>query len=201
MELGRHSHAETAALPCRACGVVYESQVWIIVDAAERPDLLARVRAGALHDTTCPGCGHTATINAPLLLYRPGAAPALLFSPARGNTREQDEEQAQALVGMYREAMGNEWRDEWLARGLTGVAREALPALLNDDPATAAALAAAVAAGEDPDDVPPPLRRALEEILTALAVEGVRVMSAEDLGRALEARPELKARLAAALGR
>lgn len=195
-----HSHAEIANLPCRACGKLFENEVWIIVDTAGRPDLLARIRAGTLHDMVCPDCGHAATVNAPLLVYRPGAEPALLFSPARGGRREQDEEQAAALLGMFREDVGDGWRDEWLAHGLAGVAREALPALLDDDPALAAALAEAVAAGQDPDDVPPALRRALEEVLTVLAAEGARIATADDLWRELEARPELKARLAAILG-
>jgi hypothetical protein len=186
-----HSHAEPAALPCRACGELIEGDVWIIVDVAERPDLLARLRAGTLHDLVCPGCGRTATVDAPLLVYRPGAEPALLFSPARNGNPEQDEEQATALVGMFRADMGDEWRDEWLARGLTGAARAALPALLGDNPATASRV---------DDEAPPAIRRALEEIMAMLAAEGVRVQTAEDLGRALEARPELKARLGAALG-
>lgn len=198
MELASHSHAELTSLPCRACGQMIEGEVWIIVDVAERPDLLARVRAGTLHDMVCPGCGRTATVNAPLLIYRPGAEPALLFSPARGGDHERDEEQAMALLGMFRADMGHEWRDEWLARGLTGAAREALPALLGDDPATRAGLAAASLAE---DDVPPAIRQALEEIVAALAGEGVRVNTAEDLQRALEERPALKARLAVLLGR
>jgi hypothetical protein len=173
-----------------------EADVWVIVDVVERPDLLAQLRAGALHDLPCPICGQTATVNAPLLIYRPGAEPALLFSPGRGGDPAQDEEQAAALAGMFREHLGDEWRDEWLARGLTGAAREALPLLLSDDAATAAGLAAAHAAE---DEIPPAVRRALEAIVAALAAEGVRVNTAEDLRRALEARPELKARLGVVL--
>jgi hypothetical protein len=70
--------------------------------------------------------------------------------------------------------------------------------LLGDDPAVAAGLAVAHATDED---VPPPVRRALQEILAALAAEGVRVHTAEELGRALEARPALKAQLAMLLGK
>ncbi len=193
-----HSHAEPASLPCRACGQLFEAGVWVIVDTAERPDLLARLRGGTLHDLRCPACGHEATVNAPLLLYRPGAEPPLLFSPARGNDPEQDEEQAVALAGIFRAEMGEEWREEWLARGLTGAAREALPALLGDDPATAAGLAAAHAAD---DDVPPAVREALGEVMAALAAEGVRVTTPDELARALAERPLLRARLGAALGR
>jgi hypothetical protein len=185
-------------LRCRACGEVVEGEVWIIIDVAERPDLLARLRAGTLHEMTCPGCGHMATVNAPLLVYRPEMEPALLFSPARGGNLAQDEEQATALVGMFRENVGGEWRDEWLVRGLTGAAREALPLLLGDDPATVAGLAAASLVE---DEVPPAVRQALEEIVAALAAEGVRVNTAEDLQRALEARLELKARLGAVIGK
>lgn len=192
------SVAESVTLPCQQCGRPVAAEVWIIVDVAERPDLLAQLRAGTLHDIACPDCGHTATINAPLLVYRPEAEPPLLFSPASGSSSEQDEEQAMALLGMFREDMGDAWRDEWLARGLTGVARAALPAVLSDDPATAAGLAAAHAA--EGDEVAPALRQALEEIVLALAAEGVRIETAEDLQRALESRPEMKARLIPLLG-
>lgn len=195
----QYSLAEPARLPCRACGHEYESDIWIIVDIAQRPDLLAQLRAGTLHDLTCPACGHTDTVNAPLLIYRPGAEPVLLFSPARGGSPEQGEEQAVALLNMLRQHLGDAWRDEWLARGLTGAAREALPTLLGDDPATATAFAQAHRAEEA--EVDPEVRRTLEEIIAALAAEGVRVTTAEELQRALEMRPEMKARLAAALSK
>ena len=48
--------------------------------------------------------------------------------------------------------------------------------------------------------VAPELRRALEEIVLLLAADGVRVETAEDLKRALESRPDMKARLATILG-
>ncbi len=192
-----HSVSENVSLPCRQCGHPVDAEVWIIVDIAERPDLLAKLHGGTLHDVTCAACGHVATVNAPVLIYRPDAEPALLFSPAGGNPA-QDEEQAMALAGMFRERMADGWRDEWLAHGLAGVARAALPAVLGDDPATAAGLAAAHA--EDGDSVAPELRRALEEIVLLLAADGVRVETAEDLKRALESRPDMKARLATILG-
>ncbi len=187
-----YSHAESADLACRACGAPVPAEVWVIVDVAARPDLLARLRAGTLHELTCPACGHTATVNAPLLILRPAAEPPLLFSPATGDQRERDEEQAASLLGMLRAHMGAAWREEWLGRGLVGAHRASLPALLGDDPATAARLAQA-AAGED--DVPPALRAALAEILAALQAEGVRVNTSDDLRRALDERPMLKARL------
>ncbi|HRO24510.1 MAG TPA: hypothetical protein PLR07_09470, partial [Promineifilum sp.] len=50
-------------------------------------------------------------------------------------------------------------------------------------------------------EVSPELRHVLEVIMQSLAAEGVRVRTAEDLQRALESRPELKARLGAALNK
>jgi len=193
-----NSHAEPANLPCRGCGRAFEAEVWVIVDTEERPDLLARLRAGTLHDLTCPHCGHTATLHAAVLLLRPHGAPALLFSPRRGGDREGDEEQAAALVGILRQHMGVAWRDEWLGDGITGVAREALPAALSDDAATAARLEAAAAVG---GEVPPAVREALESVIAALTAEGVRVVTPDDLRRALEQRPALAAKVAAALGK
>lgn len=193
------SNSETVTLPCQKCGEPVEAEVWVIVDTSERPELLARLRAGTLQDVVCPACGHTAAINAPVLIFRPDAEPPLLFSPASGGTPQQDEEQAMALVSIFREDMGEAWRDEWLARGLTGVAREALPAVLADDPTTVAGLAAAHAAGGD--EVDPELRQTLEDIILSLAADGLRIQTAEDLQRALETRPEMKARLGAALNK
>ena len=187
-----HSHAETTNLPCRSCGAPIAAEVWVIVDPTERPDLLARLLAGALHDLTCPTCGHTATVDAPLLIVRPAAEPVLLFSPARGGGAAQAEAQAEALVSLLRAHAGAAWRDEWLGRGVVGVARAALPTLLTDDPATAAALAAAAATEEDIETLPPAVGQALAEVIAALAAEGVRVDSAEELARALEARPDLR---------
>jgi len=198
MESTTHSHAESATLPCRSCGHIFESEVWVVVDVDERPDLLARLRAGTIHDLACPECGRVATVNAPLLVYRPGAEPPLLFSPAKGDDRQRDEEQAEALLGILVTDFGDDWRDEWLEHGVAGAAREALPMLLGDDPETAARLAAATRG--DVPEISPSLRRALEEIINTLTAEGIRVQTPEDLGRALATRPELKARVAELLG-
>jgi len=62
-----HSFSQTASLTCPQCGRAFSAEVWLIVDADERPDLLARIRAGTLHDVTCPHCGHQGQVDAPLL--------------------------------------------------------------------------------------------------------------------------------------
>ena len=147
-----HSFSQTASLTCPQCGQTFSAEIWLIVDAEERPDLAERIRAGTLHALTCPHCGYQGQVDAPLLVYTPspsqgegrgggaeqahGRAP-LLFSPAQRTTAEEDREQAASLVGLLRERMGPAWRDEWLARGLPGVPRPLLPAALSDDPEAA----------------------------------------------------------------
>jgi hypothetical protein len=132
-----HSFSQTASLTCPQCGRAFSAEVWLIVDADERPDLAERIRAGTLHDVTCPHCGHQGQVDAPLLLLRPGATPPLLFSPAQETTPEEDRQQAAGLVGLLQERMGPAWRDEWLAQGLPGVPRPLLPAAMSDDPEAA----------------------------------------------------------------
>ncbi len=77
-----HSFSQTASLTCPQCGRAFSAEVWLIVDADERPDLAERIRAGTLHDVTCPHCGHQGQVDAPLLLLTPPpAADAATPSP------------------------------------------------------------------------------------------------------------------------
>jgi CHAT domain-containing protein len=132
-----HSLAQEVSVTCADCGKLFTAQVWLIVDAVERPDLLEKARQGTLHVATCPHCDHEGEIDSPLLLYRPDEDPSLLFSPARQTSVEQDRE----LVGALQERLGPAWRDEWAAQGLAGVPREFLPAALSEDPNAALKMA------------------------------------------------------------
>ena len=208
-----HSLSEPLDLTCARCGRALAFEAWLIVDAGERPDLLARARAGDLHTVTCPVCGPQGAIDAPLLLYLPDHNPAtgqppLLFSPAQQTSAEQDQQMAAGLLRELAGRLGDAWQDDWLAQ-VASVRRELLPVALSDDPA--AAMRAAIAreaeqatgrqgAGETEDaDLPPAVAAALMEIAATLAAEGVRVASPDDLERALAARPDLAARLEMAM--
>lgn len=124
-------------LTCPACGRDFTMDVWLIVDAAARPDLVEQIREGSLYEMICPHCDHQGTLDAPLLLFRPDQVPPLLFSPARLTSEQQDREQAAHLLGVLKEALGEAWQEEWLAAGLPFVPLEALPAALSEDPEAA----------------------------------------------------------------
>ena len=124
-----HSHAEIAELTCPECGRDFRVEVWLIVDAAERPDLLARIEQDTLHDLPCPHCGNAGQVDAPLLLYLPGEASALIFSPTRDTNAEQNRQQAIDLVSAFRKSMGSEWQDAWLAQ-MVALPRRVVPLAL-----------------------------------------------------------------------
>ena len=44
-----HSLSQMATVTCPHCSRAFEADIWLVVDAAERPDLLARARDGTLH--------------------------------------------------------------------------------------------------------------------------------------------------------
>lgn len=109
-----NSFAQETDFVCPACEHRFHAGVWLIVDAAERPDLVAQAVGGRLHTLTCPRCHQTGAVDAPLLLYRPGQEPLLLFSPAQGSDDTQNEAHAGNLLGLLSETLGPLWHDTWL---------------------------------------------------------------------------------------
>lgn len=186
-----HSFADQLMLTCPQCGTFFTPDVWLIIDTAERPDLPALIRDGAIHRFACPN-GHMGEVDAPLLIFRPGQTPPLLFAPAARTTAEQDRTMAEELLGRLAESLGDAWRAEWL-RGVLTLPRRLLAEALDSEDA-AALLDRALA-----DAIPPGVGDTLGQIMTGLANEGVRLDSAHDLESALAARPELRQRLEAAI--
>jgi DNA-directed RNA polymerase subunit RPC12/RpoP len=110
------SFGQTLSLTCPRCGQSFQAEIWLIVDAAERPDLLEKIQAGTLHQIPCPHCQFQAEVDAPLLLYNPplplgeGPGVRVLFSPAQRTTAEQDQEQARDLLTRLRQSLGDACR-------------------------------------------------------------------------------------------
>ncbi len=128
-----HSYAESANLTCSHCQQTFDAEVWFIVDAGEHPDLIERIKQGALHTFTCPHCQQAVTIDAALLIFRTQGNPVLLFSPAQATSNDQDQEHARWLVRRLRDDMGDQWQDDWLSDGLHSVSRDQLPSVISGD--------------------------------------------------------------------
>lgn len=62
------SASQPASLTCPQCNAPFNVEVWLTVDAGERPDLAARCRDGSIHVVTCPN-GHSGMLGAPLLYH------------------------------------------------------------------------------------------------------------------------------------
>ena len=141
------SFQQTQQLTCPYCGQPFDASIWLIVDAAERPDLLEKIQVGTLHQVFCPHCQFQVEVDAPLLLYfsdspLPLGAPfgddkgpgvRVLFSPAQRTTAEQGQEQARALLECLRQSLGDAWQDDWLSRELPAVPRPLLPLALREE--------------------------------------------------------------------
>jgi len=131
------SFAQTASLTCPQCAKTFQAQVWLVVDAAARPDLYEKVVQETVHVIPCPQCGRPGDLDAPLLIYRPGQDPALLFSPAQGTSQEQDREQAGGLLGLLRQQIGDAgWQEAWEENTLS-IPRPQLATFLRERPAAA----------------------------------------------------------------
>lgn len=136
-----HSLLNATQLTCHACQKPFTVDLWLIIDALERPDLVERVRTDELHSLTCPHCGDQGQLDAPLLLYRPQAehehagAPPLIFSPAQRTTDDQDQKHAEQLLGLLANSLGDVWQDAWMEQ-MAIMPRPMLVAALGDDPVT-----------------------------------------------------------------
>lgn len=203
-----HSLSEPLDFTCGQCGRALSFELWLIIDAGERPDLLDRARAGELHTVACPECGPQGEVDAPLLLYLPDYNPAtgqppLIFSPAAQTSEDQDQQMAGGLLRELAGRLGAAWQNDWLAQ-VANVRRDLLPVALSDDP-LAAMRERLTQRREDAEErreeeengaeLPPGVAAVLMEVAAALAAEGVQVESPDDLARALAQRPDLAVRL------
>lgn len=90
------SFAQPIDLTCVACGQPFSAGIWLIVDAKERPDLVARIDDESIHVANCSHCGTSHLVEAPLLVHD-SAAQTLIFSPQEHRTTAESQEAAQQL--------------------------------------------------------------------------------------------------------
>ncbi len=128
--MSQHSYVQHQLINCPHCQSGFDAQIWLIVNTFEQPDLVERLEVGSLHRLDCPHCGATVQeVDAPLLLYRPGEEPPLLFSTAQQTTGKQNQESKELLVWLLQDRLGTEWQDSWLEI-LVPVPRQLLPMVL-----------------------------------------------------------------------
>jgi len=152
------SFSETLEVACPRCGNPFAPEVWLIVDARERPDLVAKILDGTLHDTHCPSCGQAGQAPAPLL-YHNRYARRVLFAVPPGMAEDEWRAAAEGLLWTLVGALPESLRDPYLGElqaeaGLAGVA-----AVLHAEGLAEADLSS----GEDL----PPIVQAIQALLAA----------------------------------
>src|SRR5271157_649290 len=132
------SFAKITDLSCPQCGQIFQAEVWQIIDSGERPDLLRKVEQETIHTFSCRQCHHEQSPDKPLLLYRLGAWPKIIFSPSQKASKEQKLQQANDLLSLLRDSLAETWSNEWLKHVAT-VPRPVLSIFLREGPESAAA--------------------------------------------------------------
>jgi len=120
-----HSYRSDPLLNCEACDQSYRADIWLIVDAVARPDLIAKICEGTIQTGICPTCGVAQVVDMGLLVFQPTGNPVLLFSPAQETTPAEDQDQARGLLNLLYQTMPDEWQDDWL-NGFGPMPREVL---------------------------------------------------------------------------
>lgn len=131
----QRSFSESIEIVCPGCGGRFDAEVWLIVDAAERADLVARILDESIRTLRCPLCGATHTIDAPLLLHDP-AAESVVFAGHEHADPADEQSVARRLGQQLIGAIPIEQRRPYLAnaqivRGIAGL-RQWLDARAND---------------------------------------------------------------------
>ena len=192
------SYSQSGQAPCPSCGQDVPFEVWLIVDVAERPDLLARAREGKLNAVKCPHCGHEGRIGTPLLIHDAERQRLLLAVPP-GLTDEQAGEINAQLVGRLLSNLGDGPRPDYLGQTQV-VPLDVLPAVLADDPEAALRQLAEQAAAkleqlrqENPEayqQLAEAAQQAMPPLLQTIQ-EFIRAESWAESQRILEQHPEL----------
>jgi hypothetical protein len=128
------------------CGSAFAAPVWIVLDAGERPELVAELRAGTLHQTSCPRCGTPGSITAPLLYHDAERQLLLLAVPPTIESPAAAEELAEQLVGYLHEGFGEQVVPEYLYSVELVADLDGLQLVLNTPEDASGAIAAAIEA-------------------------------------------------------
>jgi len=99
---------------CPKCKQAFTAEVWPLVDLWERPDLAQRLQQGLLHIATCTHCEARVNVDTPLLIYRRYKEPSVIFSMPPKTAKKDALKYGASLLAQLRDALADDWRDEWL---------------------------------------------------------------------------------------
>jgi tetratricopeptide (TPR) repeat protein len=126
-----YSYSQQVRLACVRCGAGFDAEVWQLIDASKRPDLINLARDGTLHSFTCPGCGQSIRyVDSFVWIYHLDHSPTLIYSPAPASSENYYTEDFEPVLRLKTQ-LGDAWHDEWLY-ATQCVRRYLLPTLLSE---------------------------------------------------------------------
>jgi len=91
------SYSEKTTITCDSCGQQFEVEVWLIVDAAERPDLREELLEERLNLVSCPHCHEEGILDVPVLYHDP-LREFLVFALPSGEIGVESEGELRELI-------------------------------------------------------------------------------------------------------
>jgi hypothetical protein len=123
------SWATDVNVTCPKCARSFTSKAWLIVDAAEQPELLQKIAAGSFNSAKCD-CGHADNLLTPLVLdLRREDVPLLVF-PQRDAPDGELDEATSHLIIRYFESQGRDPNTGLVERGWNSPPRAYLSGII-----------------------------------------------------------------------
>ena len=129
-----NSYSAEIDYSCESCGKETTVQTWLIIDAAEKPDLIEQVKNETLHKLDCPGCGEPIPLDPPLLLYFLGDEPRFLYASRQQDGTGFPEDMIQEIFDELVESSGDQELKDQYHHHQAWVLKEDLPDRLKDYP-------------------------------------------------------------------
>jgi hypothetical protein len=128
----RRSFAQSVDLTCTHCQQQFSTEVWLIIDITERPDLVTQIEDETIHILRCPHCGTEHPLDAPLLLHD-GPNKLLIFASQEQSTPDQDQQVARRLGENLIATIPLEERETYLTTAHTVVGIDGLRRALSGE--------------------------------------------------------------------
>lgn len=189
------SFSEQLQLTCFACGTAFSADAWVLVDAAEHPELAADLRAGTLNIVVCPSCGQQQPAGAPLL-FHDGINRRVYFAVPPAVEEHLWREQAQELLRALVSSLPEDQRRAYLGdvqvdQELDGVRRAVLRRDRLRGRAAATQPAQATPVVREPAADPAPATRTPDPLLVEAVRELLGADSEAQFAQVLALNPDL----------
>lgn len=110
----RTTLAESIVLTCPQCNTKFSADIWQIVNANERPDLVEQILNEDINRVHCSHCDFQGFVQTPLLLFDRSKNTPVIFSPHPNVIEEADSRAAlDGLIRKLRQGLQQQWQSHY----------------------------------------------------------------------------------------